>query len=40
MCRQEKEVDKIKKVAEEAKNVSSKALGLAESALKQQQNTR
>lgn len=40
VSRQEDEVKKIKKVAEEAKNVSSKAFGLADSALKQQQNTR
>lgn len=38
--RQEEEVEKIKKIAEEAKNVSSKAFALADSALKQQQNTR
>lgn len=40
MIRQEEEVDKIKKIAEEAKNVSSKAYSLAESALQQQRNTR
>ena len=36
---QTEEVKKIKKIADEAKNVSAKAFALADSALKQQQNT-